>query len=395
VKNRAEIHDPGLPLGFGQKPGLEVPGDPEHVLDPFSLHVHVLECGSFPGRDHHGRNILQGEGESGVVFSAPGTIFVGKPATAGNDRMHALIQTFLQILPVFFLVGLGYFLRSIRFLDAGFVQSLSRLVFYVLLPPLMFLGIAQTRLSESFEPAVIGWSLFGVALFSTLTFLATARWVDPSRRGVLTQGASRSNLAFVGLAILLNLYGETILGKAAVFIAFQAFLINLLTILFLLLPHYSLRNPSNWKRIGTQLALNPIVLGCAFGMAFSALGYELTETIKRTLTDLATPTLPLALMTVGASLGASPIRERLGLVMLATLLKLLVLPALIWFLLHAAQVPHSSLVMSVVLLGSPTAVTSFIMAKEMEGDENLASAIIMATTILSPLTLTAWIGFLS
>jgi len=309
--------------------------------------------------------------------------------------MTSLIQTFLQILPVFFLVGLGYLLRSIRLLDAGFVQSLSRLVFYVFLPPLMFLGIAQTRLSESFEPAVIGWSLLGVAIFGILTFLATARWLEPSQRGVLAQGASRSNLAFVGLAILLNLHGDTILGKAAVFIAFQAFLINLLTILFLLLPHYSLKNPSNWRRIGTQLALNPIVLGCAFGMAFSALGYELSETFKRTMKDLAAPTLPLALLTVGASLGGSPMRNRLGLVMLATLLKLVLLPALIWLLLDAAGVSNPSLTMAVVLLGSPTAVTSFIMAKEMEGDEHLASAIIMASTVLSPLTLTAWIGFLS
>jgi len=308
--------------------------------------------------------------------------------------MSSLVSVFLQILPVFALVGLGCLLRRIGVLDEASVRSLSRLVFYVLVPPLLFLGIAQTRLSDSFEPVVVLWSLVGVTLFSTLTFFC-AGGLGPSERGVLTQGASRSNLAFVGLAILLNLYGEQILGKAAVFIAFQAFLINLLTVLFLLLPHYSLKDPSSWRNIGRHLVLNPIVLGCAIGMVFSAFGWQLSGTLKQTLSDLATPTLPLALLTVGASLGGSPSRQKRGLVLIATLLKLVLLPGLIWFLLAMARVSPPSLTMAVVLLGSPTAVTSFIMAKEMRGDETLASAIILATTALSPLTMTAWIGFLS
>ncbi|MEW6442133.1 MAG: AEC family transporter [bacterium] len=309
--------------------------------------------------------------------------------------MSSFFPTLMQVVPVFFLVGLGFLLRRTGFLSESAVRSLTRLVFYVLLPPLMFLGVAETRLSVSFDPALILWSLAAVGLFSTVIFLATARWLVPAQRGVLTQGASRSNLAFVGLAILLNLYGEPILGKAAVFIAFQAFMINLLMVLFLLLPHHSLRDFSSWKRIGASLALNPIVLGCALGVAFSASTWELSGTLTRILRDLAAPTLPLALLTVGGSLGGSSAPRRMGLVLLAAFLKLVLLPALVWLFLVRAGVPTPSLVMAVVLLGSPTAVTSFIMAREMGGDENLASAIVVATTALSPLTLAAWIGILS
>jgi len=309
--------------------------------------------------------------------------------------MASFFPTLFQIVPVFALVGLGSFLRWTGFLKEGAVHSLSRLVFYVLLPPFLFLGIAQTRLADSFEPALILWSLAGVALFSTVVFLATAGWLGPSQRGVLTQGASRSNLAFVGLAILINLYGETVLGKAAVFIAFQAFWINLLVVLFLLLPHYSPRDPSNWRRIATSLAWNPIVLGCALGLAFSASALELPETCRQILKDLSAPTLPLALLAVGASLEPSPARRQIGLVLLASFLKLVLLPALIWFFLVRAGVPASSMAMAVILLGSPTAVTSFVMARELEGDEKLASAIVVTTTALSPLTLAAWIGILS
>ncbi len=309
--------------------------------------------------------------------------------------MPSLLRTFLQVLPVFLLVGIGYGLGRIGVLRPRTAGVLSRLVFYVFLPPLMFLGIAETRLSESFEPGVIFWSLAAVTVFSIAVFLATGPWLAPAQRGVLTQGASRSNLAFVGLAILLNLYGEGILGKAAVFIAFQAFLINLLTVFFLLVPHYSLKDPANWRRIGTQLVLNPIVLGCAVGMAFSASGCHLPPLWKTVLKDLAAPTLPLALLTVGATLKDSALRYRTSLVALAAFLKLGLLPGLVWLLLRLAGAESSSLVMAVVLLGSPTAVTSYIMAREMQGDHALASSIILATTVLSPVTLTVWIELLS
>lgn len=309
--------------------------------------------------------------------------------------MASLLRTFLQVLPVFLLVGIGYGLGRIGVLRPRTAGVLSRLVFYVFLPPLMFLGIAETRLSESFEPEVILWSLAAVTVFSTVVFVAAGPCLGPAQRGVLTQGASRSNLAFVGLAILLSLYGEGILGKAAVFIAFQAFLINFLTVFFLLIPHYSLKDPANWKRIGAQLVLNPIVLGCALGMAFSASGWHLAPMWKTVLKDLAAPTLPLALLTVGATLKDSALRYRTSLVALAAFLKLGLLPGLVWLLLRLAGVQNPSLLMAVILLGSPTAVTSYIMAREMQGDHALASSIILATTVLAPATLTVWIELLS
>lgn len=309
--------------------------------------------------------------------------------------MASLLRTFLQVLPVFLLVGIGYGLGRMGVLRPKTAGVLSRLVFYVFLPPLMFLGIAETRLSESFEPAVILWSLAAVTVFSIVVFVAAGPCLGPAQRGVLTQGASRSNLAFVGLAILLSLYGEGILGKAAVFIAFQAFLINLLTVFFLLIPHYSLKDPANWKRIGTQLVLNPIVLGCALGMAFSASGWHLAPIWRTVLKDLAAPTLPLALLTVGATLKDSALRYRTSLVILAAFLKLGLLPGLVWLLLRLAGVQNPSLLMAVILLGSPTAVTSYIMAREMQGDHALASSIILATTVLAPATLTVWIELLS
>jgi predicted permease len=309
--------------------------------------------------------------------------------------MSTLVFSFLQILPVFFLIGLGYILRWRKQVNDSFLKDLSGLVFYVLIPPLLFLSIAETDLAQSFDPRVILPSLAGVLFFSLFLYAVPGKRLAPSRRGVFVQGAARSNLVFVGLAISLKLFGEGILGKCGVFIAFHALLINLLSVLFLILPHHSLTKRSSWKKIAGQIIANPVILGCAAGMAFASTGWVIPGVFRDGLEYLSDATLPLALLIVGASLRRASPGESLRLAAGAVVLKLCLLPAVIWLLLRWMGAPPQAQLMSVIFLGAPTAAVSQIMAKEMDGDEELASAIVMGTTFFSPFTLAAWISLLS
>jgi malonate transporter and related proteins len=308
--------------------------------------------------------------------------------------MSALVFSFLQIVPIFFLIGLGTVLRWRQRVSDSFLRDLSGLVFYVLIPPLLFLSIGETRLQASFDPRMIFPSLAGVLLFSVLVYALSGKYLSPSRQGVFVQGATRSNLVFVGLAVSLKLYGMDALGKCGVFIAFHALLINLLSVLFLILPHHSIRELTSWKRIAGQIVINPVIIGCAAGMIFASSGWVIPGVLRESLQYLSDATLPLALLIVGASLRWPSPGSGVGAVALATVLKLCVLPACIACLLRWAGASPQALLMSVIFLGAPTAAVSQIMAKEMEGDEELASSIVMATTFLSPFTLAAWISFL-
>ena len=305
--------------------------------------------------------------------------------------MASFLLTLQQILPVFLVVGFGYLLRSAGLLKAAFTKSLSRLVFYALIPPLMFLGIADTELASSFDARLVFPTMAAVFVFSACIYLVARPRLDPSRLGVFTQGASRSNLVFVGLAILMNLYGEAVLGKAAVFIAFHALLINLLSVLFLILPHHAWTDRSAWVRMAGQIVINPVIVGCALGMAYSAAGLPLPAVIRGALQSISHAALPLALLIVGASLYKAPLQGQGSLLFLVCLFKLVALPALILLVLLGLKFQVPEAMIAVVLLGSPTAIISQIMAKEMDGDETLAGAIVMGTTLLSPLTLTIWI----
>ena len=308
--------------------------------------------------------------------------------------MALFLSTFLQVVPVFLVVMLGHLLRRMDIFDEGFTKRLSRFVYYVTIPPLMFQGIAKTNLSSVFDPTVIFSSFFTVSLLAILTFLTASIWLPPPQRGVITQGACRSNLVFVGLAVFVNLYGDSLLATALVFIAFQAFWINLLVVVFLLLPYYSLRQYESWLRLAKEVAVNPVIIGSAIGMVFSALQWRVPGPMDQTLDWIAQTALPLAMLTVGATLEASRIRTQGLLVFIACFLKLIFLPALTLLILSKIGIRGESLAMAVILFASPTAVISYIMTKEMKGDEDLASAIVMATTVVSPLTMTLWVVLL-
>ncbi len=102
-----------------------------------------------------------------LPFNRPGTDPASGAFRHGNP-MSTLIFSFLQILPIFFLIGLGTLLRWRHVVNDAFLKDLSGLVFYVLIPPLLFLSIGETDLKTSFDPRMIFPSLAGVLIFSVL-----------------------------------------------------------------------------------------------------------------------------------------------------------------------------------------------------------------------------------
>ena len=101
--------------------------------------------------------------------------------------------------------------------------------------------------------------------------------------------------------------------------------------------------------------------------------------------------IPLALLLAGASLDIGLLRSRFGLLLSLSVVKLLLVPVLGFGLCLWWQLDQATTLALCVLLGSPTAVSAVPMARALGGDEKLLSAIVVATTLFSPLTLLAWL----
>ena len=307
--------------------------------------------------------------------------------------MDSLAEIVNIVLPVFLVIGLGYVLGAIGWMGPAASSWLSKLVFYVAGPILLFRSAAITPLSKAIDPAAIGSVAVVTVLAAGAVYLACLR-SSPSRRGVLAQGSMRTNQVFVGLPVIENAFGPSVLGPAAVLIGFIVPVYNLLAVLLLALPHHeeNLGPQGPWKKATLDILRNPLILGSMSGVLFSALSLHIPTSIDRSLELVARMALPAALLSVGASMDMGRVRTEILPTAATSFIKLIVYPALIYLCLGMFGVTGTERQFVVLIYAAPTAVVSAIMAQEMKGDGHLAAAIVIGSTIASLFTLSAWIA---
>jgi len=306
--------------------------------------------------------------------------------------MIELLEILAIVLPVFLVIGVGFVLGRTGFVDERNRSSLSRLVFYLAAPALLFRSTARTPVHDTFKPEILLVTGGASLLLAALVYWTTRRF-EPARRGVLAQGAHRSNMVFFGLPIVLFTFGESALGPAAVLIGFMVVVYNLLAVVVLVLPHRS-DNQGGGVRAATALEIvrNPLILACGAGLLVSAAAIPIPTPLDRALELLGRIAAPLALLTVGAGIDFRRLKGDFGPAVAVSACKLILYPALIYAGLLLVGAGETERQVTVLILASPTAVVSFIMAREMKGDEQLARAIVIGTTLFSLFTTSAWLA---
>ncbi len=141
------------------------------------------------------------------------------------------------VLPVFLVIGLGWGLRRGGFLSAAANNELTRLVYWVAAPALLFRSAASVPVRESLNPAVLGVMTLVTVVMAVVAYLAAAFRSRPSRRGVIAQGVVRSNQVFLGLPLVYNAWGPKAVGQVAVLVGLLVIVYNVLSVPLLTLPH--------------------------------------------------------------------------------------------------------------------------------------------------------------
>ena len=301
--------------------------------------------------------------------------------------MPLFIQILTIVLPVFLVIGLGTLLRRIGLIDAAFLQQVNRLVFYVALPLLLFYKIGTADFFANFNGALVVGSVAAIALGFLLSYgYAALRRYPPAVRGAFSQGSFRGNLAYIGLAIVLNAYGEQGFTRAGILMGFLVPALNFFAILALILPHRGsgeARGAGFWLR---QIGGNPLILASFLGIAWSFFHLPLPVILARSLHIATGMTLPLALLSIGGSFSLVRLKGDLVRAAFATGIKILWLPLIAALLLFALGVRGMDLGIGVLMAGTPAATATYIMAHQMRGDSELAGSIVMMSTLLSALT---------
>lgn len=303
--------------------------------------------------------------------------------------MDSLIYSLNATLPIFAVIFFSYWLKQRGFFPDGFTEGTDKLIFQVFLPVLLFRDIAAGRITETFD---LSFVLF-CAISTTVYFFAI--WAgaefflrDKTMIGAFTQGAFRGSLAVLGVAFIQNIYGKA--GLAPLMIVATVPLYNIYAVLVLTVRSNKPRSGAGLLRATMKsIVTNPIILGILFGLPFSLFQIEFPVVVSKTISLLAAPATPLALVSIGAGFEGAKAIQKIKPTLAASFVKLIVLPVIFLPLACWMGFRDQALVAILIMTGAPSTVTCYIMAKNMDGDAVLSSSIIVLTTALSALTMTA------
>ena len=303
--------------------------------------------------------------------------------------MTLFVETLTIVLPVFLVIGLGTALRRLDLFDDAFTRQTNRLVYVVFLPILLFHKISQADFVSYFNgPLVVGSSLAIALIFALSYSYARLRGYAPGTQGSFSQGCFRGNLAYVGLALCLNAYGEIGLTRASILMGFLVPVLNFFAIIALVTPHRrskTIEKSRNWLK---EILLNPLIIASFAGIFWSYFKLPLPPILERSMGIVAGLTLPLALLAIGGAFSLQRLKGDMKSAGLATLFKLVGVPLAALLFLLLAGVRGADLGIGLLLAGTPTATATYIMAHQLKGDAELAGSIVMLSTLVSAFSYT-------
>lgn len=344
--------------------------------------------------------------------------------------LDVFITSLNAVVPIVLLILLGYLLRRFKFLNDNFVALGNKFVFKVCLPCMLFVNIYDSMDSFDIEWTVVAYcviiicAIFGLGL---LTAILTTK--QNKRRGVILQCTFRSNFAIIGLVLVERLGGDTAI--AGIVSAFSIPVFNILAVIALSvfvngeeeksLDETSLAlnakgadvHPARKKhgvgKILLNIAKNPLIIGVVLGLVFVGIreleravcGGEVPfrfdtqlKFLYEAVSDLKSIASPLALVVLGGQFRFSAVKGMTKEIVVATLWRIVLAPVIgigiayllatytDWFVISTAVYPTL-----IALFGTPVAVSSAIMAGQMNNDEQLATQLVVWTSICSVITI--------
>ncbi len=286
------------------------------------------------------------------------------------------------LLPVFFLILLGYFFKRIKFPNEEFWVSSDKFTYYILFPSLLIYKLSTASLD-----GINGFN-FILSAFLTMVILTIAlmlfnKFIKKFRGDSFTsiyQGSIRFN-TYVFLALVDAIFGDKGLVLAALLMTFMIPLINIFCIS--IFSVYATNSKIDIKSFTLSIVKNPLIMGCLVGGFLNFFGISLFTPLEKTLGILSSAALPLGLLSVGVGLHLSQIKEAKLELILALFIKLIIYPFIIYLIGVYLGVQGLALAVLVVFGSMPTAPSSYILARQLGGDLKLMSAIITLEILLS------------
>lgn len=309
------------------------------------------------------------------------------------------------ILPLALICLLGYGCAKRSWLNKPDIDAISKLTFQLLIPAFLFQKMATAELAGNvnlnYFVAFYGPLLISYAIAFLINYgFHRQHKTQSAPSGVFALGASYSNTVIVGIPVLIAAFGDKAISLVFLIITFHSALLftitSLLAINSQVLDNKSKPVKNIWYKLAQQTVFNPLVASITLGLIVNLLPITLPKVINNTLILLGSPAITLALFLLGCSLTFYRIRQQKYFILFATIMKLMVLPSLVYITSkHLLKLPYEVICTLVIISACPTGVNAYLIAKIQNIQRETVAGTIVASTLGCVITLPCWLWFLT
>lgn len=306
--------------------------------------------------------------------------------------MDVLILSFQVVFPIFGMIALGYFLKLFHMFDEHSLKVLNNVVFRVFLPMLLFINVYRTDLNQAFQLKLVVYAILCIFIEYFMLLILVPRFnKDRKQCGAMIQGCFRSNFILFGLPIAIALFGESCAGPVSLLIATVVPVYNVLAVVVLETFRGS---KADLKELLKGIITNPLIIASLLGIFSLLLHIKIPRVLETTMVNISAIATPLALILLGAGFYFSRVKNNIRPLIIAILCRLVLIPGIVLSIGISMGFRGAQLGALLAIFASPTAVSSFVMAQQMESDEEFAGQIVVFTSAFSILTVFLWIATL-
>lgn len=308
--------------------------------------------------------------------------------------MESLVFSLNATVPVFLLMVLGIVLKKIGWVSDTFASQMNKFVFLVPLPVLLFQDLATVDFAKAWNFKFVGFCFLVTVLSILIVVLISSLLKERSLRGEFIQSSYRSSAALLGVALIQNIYGHSVMGPLMIIGSVPLYNIMAVTVLSYYQPNRDSQKQNMLKTTLKGIIRNPIIIGIVVGLVWSILKLPMPPILSKTVSNISAMATPMGLIAMGASFDIKKALGKMKLAFLATFIKLFGFCMMFLPIAIMMGFQNEELVAILIMLGSATTVTCFVMAKNMGHEGILSSNVVMLTTLLSGFSITFWLYLL-
>ncbi len=310
-----------------------------------------------------------------------------------------MLDILAVIAPIFALMALGYGAVNFRLFPADGIKALIAFVNNFATPCLLFYSISTSDFRAAFNLAIIGPYYLG-AIICFVLGIFIARNVFNNRPGESVSvgfAGTFTNTVLVGLPIMARAYGEGALPVTLSIIGLHGAI--LLTMAMITMELYRRDGQPLGKTLlvaTRRVVSNPLIWGIAAGIAGSLLSVQFIEPVEAFLVMMGQAVVPAALFGIGGALNEFKLSENWKQALVAALIKLILHPAIAYVLMiWVLRVPMEIARYGILLAAMPAGINIYVFATYYDRAVSVAANTILIATVLSAVTITGWLVFLS